>query len=220
MEQSENARGILTLLSSCYTLNPRSHNWAMYEGPDGEGREYKMTEIDREHVVDWARGLLQRTDWVILDTETTGTSDSDEIVQVAILSCDGISLLDTLVRPTQPIPIEATAIHGITNEDVKDAPSFPEVYERIEKILSGKTVVIYNAQFDVRLIRQSLAKHNLFPVILSLDDVDCAMLMYAAWVGELWPYGGYKWQKLESGDHTALGDCRATLDLIKKMARG
>jgi DNA polymerase-3 subunit epsilon len=179
-----------------------------------------MTESDRERVVDWARDLLERTDWVILDTETTGTSENDEIVQVAILSHDGKILLDTLVRPTQPIPLGATAIHGITNEDVEDAPLFPAVYAKIEKMIHGKTIVIYNAQFDVRLIQQSLAKHSLFPAELNLDSVECAMLMYSAWVGELWPYGGYKWQKLESGDHTALGDCRATLDLIKKMARG
>ncbi len=179
-----------------------------------------MTENDRERVVDWARNLLQSTDWVILDTETTGTSDRDEIVQVAILSYDGKALLDTLVRPTQPIPMEATAIHGLTNEDVANAPVFPEVYAKIEELVHGKTIVIYNAQFDVRLIRQSLAKHNLLPTELDLGSVDCAMLMYSAWVGELWPYAGYKWQKLESADHTALGDCRATLDLIKKMARG
>jgi DNA polymerase-3 subunit epsilon len=179
-----------------------------------------MTESDKERVVDWACDLLQRTDWVILDTETTGRFDYDEIVQVAILSHDGKALLDTFVRPTQPIPLDATAIHGITNEDVKDAPLFPEVYEKIERIIEGKTIVIYNAQFDVRLIQQSLAKHNLLPAELNLAYVHCAMLMYSAWVGELWPYGGYKWQKLESGDHTALGDCRATMDLIKKMARG
>lgn len=168
----------------------------------------------------WARDLLERKGWVILDTETTGTSEFDEIVQVAILSCDGETLLDTLVLPTQPIPFDATAIHGISNDEVEDAPLFPKVYEKIEEIVHGKTVVIYNAQFDVRLIRQSLAKHNLLPIGLDLDNVDCAMMMYSAWVGELWPYGGYKWQKLESGDHTALGDCRATLDLIKKMAKG
>jgi DNA polymerase-3 subunit epsilon len=179
-----------------------------------------MAENDRERVVDWARDLLERTDWVLLDTETTGTFDYDEIVQVAILSHNGKVLLDTLVRPTQPIPMDATAIHGITNEDVENAPSFPEVFEKIEKIIQGKTIVIYNAQFDVRLIQQSLAKHNLLPMELNLDYVDCAMLMYSAWVGEIWPYGGYKWQKLESGDHTALGDCKATLDLIEKMARG
>lgn len=179
-----------------------------------------MTGSDRERVMDWARDLLKRSDWVILDTETTGTLDFDEIVQVAILSSDGKTLLDMLVRPTQPISFDATAIHGITNNDVRDAPLFPEVYEKIQEIIHGKTLVIYNAQFDVRLIRQSLAKHNLLPIGLDLDFVDCAMLMYSAWVGELWPYGGYKWQKLEFGDHTALGDCQATLALIKKMAKG
>jgi len=115
-----------------------------------------MTASDRERVMDWARDLLMRSDWVILDTETTGTFEFDEIVQVAILSSDGKTLLNMLVRPTQPIPLDATAIHGITNDDVRDAPLFPEVYEKIQEIIQGKTLVIYNAQFDVRLIRQSL----------------------------------------------------------------
>lgn len=179
-----------------------------------------MTKSDREWVMDWARALLRRTDWVILDTETTGTSRRDEIVQIAILSCDGTVLLDTLVKPTQRIPIDATAIHGITDEDVLMAPSFPEVYKEVQSVLQGKTIVIYNAQFDIRLIQQSLAKYNLRSMALDVDHVKCAMLMYSAWVGEHWPYGGYKWQKLEFGDHTALGDCRATLELIKKMAEG
>jgi len=179
-----------------------------------------MIESDKERVVDWARDLLSRHDWVILDTETTGTLEFDEIVQVAILSCDGETLLDTLVHPTQPILFEAIAIHGITNDDVEDAPLFPEVYKKLEEIIHEKRIVIYNSQFDVRLIKQSLSKHNLLPIGLDLEYVDCAMLMYSAWVGELWPYGGYKWHKLEYGDHTALGDCRAVLELIKKMARG
>ena len=179
-----------------------------------------MTESDKERVVDWARDLLQRTDWVVLDTETTGTSETDEIIQIAILSCDGTLLLDTLVRPTQRIPFESTAIHGIIDDDVRTAPTFPTVNEKVQSVIEGKTIVIYNAQFDVRLIQQSLAKYNLLPLGLDFDQVECAMLMYSAWVGEQWPYGGYKWQRLESGDHTAVGDCRATLALIKKMAKG
>jgi DNA polymerase-3 subunit epsilon len=179
-----------------------------------------MAESDREQVVDWARDLLRRSDWVILDTETTGTSESDEIIQIAILSYDGTVLLDTLVKPTQHIPFESTTIHGITDDDVTTAPTFSKVYEKVQSVIQGKTIVIYNAQFDVRLIRQSLAKYNLLPLGLDFDRVDCAMLMYSAWVGEQWPYGGYKWQKLESGDHIALGDCRATLALVKKMAKG
>jgi len=173
---------------------------------------------DREKAAFWARSLLGRLDWVLLDTETTGISPYDEIVQIAVLAPDGEVLMDTLVHPTRSIPGEATFIHGITDADVIGAPSFPEIFPRLKEIIAGKTVIIYNAPFDVRLIRQTLAKHRLAAVGLEEEQVECAMLQYSAWVGELWGDGGYKWQKLRGGDHTALGDCRATLAVIKTMA--
>jgi DNA polymerase-3 subunit epsilon len=157
-------------------------------------------------------------DWVILDTETTGISPQDEVVQIAVIAPDGEALLDTLVRPTRPIPSQATLIHGITDADVADAPSFPAVYARLKEVIAGKTVIIYNAPFDVRLIRQTLATHKLPAPGIEDEQVECAMLQYSAWIGELWPDGGYKWQKLRGGDHTALGDCRATLAVIQRMA--
>lgn len=178
-----------------------------------------MEVTDRERAAEWARDLLERSDWVILDTETTGTSPHDEVVQIAIVAADGRVLCDTLVKPTRPIPPEATAIHGISDADVRDAPSFPHVYGRVREILSGKRVVIYNAQFDLRLIHQTLIKHNLLPYGLDSDQAECAMLVYSAWVGERWLDGGYKWQKLENADHSAVGDCLATLTLIRKMAQ-
>ncbi len=179
-----------------------------------------MEVTDRERATEWARDLLERSDWVILDTETTGTSQYDEIVQIAIIAADGRVLCDTLVRPTRTIPPEATAIHGISDADVKDALLFPDVYRRVKEILSGKRIIVYNAQFDLRLIHQTLAKHNLLPYDLDSDQAECAMLVYSAWVGERWLDGGYKWQKLENADHSAVGDCLATLALIKKMAQG
>lgn len=173
---------------------------------------------DQEKASFWARSLLGRLDWVILDTETTGISPHDEIVQIAVLAPDGEALLDTLVRPTRSIPREATLIHGITDADVAEAPPFSMVFPRLREVLIGKTVVIFNAAFDVRLIRQTLARHSLPSWNLEEDQVECAMLQYSAWQGERWPDGGYKWQKLRGGDHTALGDCRATLAVIRKMA--
>ena len=173
---------------------------------------------DRETAIFWARSLLDRMDWVILDTETTGISAGDEIVQIAVLSPQEDVLLNTLVRPTQPIPLQATAIHGITDADVIAAPAFPEVFDTLKQVTEGKTVIIYNAQFDLRLIRQTLTKHRIPDPGLDDDQAECAMLQYAAWFGEIWSDGGYKWQKLRGGDHTALGDCRATLALIRKMA--
>jgi DNA polymerase-3 subunit epsilon len=102
-------------------------------------------DTDREKAAFWARSLLERLDWVILDTETTGISPHDEIVQIAVLAPDGEALLDTLIRPTRSIPNEATGIHGITDADVADAPPFPVIFPRLKEIIAGKTVIIYNA---------------------------------------------------------------------------
>ena len=173
---------------------------------------------DHEKAVQWARSLLKRNDWVVLDTETTGLSYNDEIVQIAILSSDGTVFLDTLVHPIIHIAPEATRIHGITNENVADAPPFPEIYEKIKTIFSGKSIVIYNADFDLRLLQQTIRKYKLPSFEFEEEQIECAMLYYAAWRGEIWADGSYKWQKLQGGDHSAAGDCRATLELIKRMA--
>ncbi len=173
---------------------------------------------DREKAANWAKSLLERLDWVILDTETTGLAYKDEIVQVAILGHDGETLIDTLVKPTQPISSESTSFHGIVDADVTEAPLFPDVFARIQEIITGKTVVIYNAVFDLRLVRQSLARHSVSSSGIEDEQAECAMLWYSAWVGDIWSQGEYKWQKLVGGDHTALGDCRATYRVIERMA--
>lgn len=175
-------------------------------------------ENDQEIATQWARSLLEREDWVILDTETTGLSQIDEIIQIAIIAHDGSVLLDTLVRPIQPISAAAIAIHGITNTTLEEAPSFPEIYKEFKAAISEKTMVIYNASFDQRLLNQTIKKYHLPQIEINPEQVACAMLQYSAWKGEIWSDGNYKWQKLPGGDHTALGDCKATLDLIKKMA--
>ncbi|ELA9868094.1 3'-5' exonuclease, partial [Vibrio parahaemolyticus] len=59
---------------------------------------------------------------IILDTETTGLDSQAEIVEfTAICAHTGKVIVNELVKPTCSIPAEATAIHGITDEDVKDA---------------------------------------------------------------------------------------------------
>lgn len=173
---------------------------------------------DHQRASAWARTMLSTRDWAVLDTETTGLSREDEIVQIAILAADERVLIDTLIRPTRPIPPDATAIHGITDRDVASAPIFPEIYDRLRAMLADRRVVIYNAEFDLRLLNQTLLKYGMPIWNFPPDRVECAMLRYSAWKGEIWGDGSYKWQRLEGGDHTALGDCRATLALIRRMA--
>ncbi len=172
---------------------------------------------DRYAVEKWASNLLLRRDWVILDTETTGLDRNAEIVQIGILSSRGEVIVDTLVRPTKKIPPITTAIHGITDLMVETASSFTRLHPVLCQALRGKNVIIYNAVFDLRIISQTCQLHRINPI--NIERWECAMLKYAAYKGEKNQYGqGYRLQKLEGGDHTAIGDCRATLSLIKKMA--
>lgn len=174
-------------------------------------------EADRAGVIAWARDLLGRSDWCVLDTETTGLDADAEIVELAIVAPDGGALLDTRVRPAAPIPAEATAIHGLTDADVAAASSFPGIYPRLVEVLTGRTVVAYNAAFDRAMLRAAYARHELrrpAPV-----RWQCAMLEYAAYAGEWSDYWeDDTFQPLPGGRHRALDDCWAVLALLRRMA--
>jgi DNA polymerase-3 subunit epsilon len=179
--------------------------------------EVGFIERDRVKAVLWAREQLSHNDWVILDTETTGLYDA-EIVEIAIINNLGEMLLDTLIKPSIPIPAEVTEIHGITDEMVATAPSFPEIYPRIAETLKNKRVIIYNARFDIKILAYCCRLHKL-PVLQLSKRSECLMEWAAQWGGD-WSYyyEDYKYFPLPGGGHRALEDCLAALDCLKKMA--
>ncbi len=166
---------------------------------------------------EWAREkLADPGSWVVLDTETTGRERA-EAVQIAVLNPDGQVLFDSLVRPKGEIEAGAITVHGITPEMVANAPTFAEIYERLAAAVAGKRVVAYNADFDRGVLDGDCRRHG-----LPLLDIkwSCAMHQYAKWYGEWSDYWeGFRWQELPGGDHSAAGDCRAVLDLMRAMAR-
>lgn len=178
-------------------------------------------ETDRKAAAEWAWRMLQSPDAVILDTETTGLDSRAEIVQIAIMTMRGDVLLDTLVKPVGTIPPDASRIHGITLKTVEHAESFLDVAPAIYDILKDRTCLIYNRDYDWRPLKQSAQAHGKDPFISlpSTAKFECVMLPYSAYVGEVSSWAtGYKWQRLPSGDHSALGDVIATRKLIFQMA--
>jgi DNA polymerase-3 subunit epsilon len=115
---------------------------------------------NQERIADIARSILNKNP-VYLDTETTGLDKNAEIVEIAIIDCAGNLLINQLIRPSQPIPPEVTVLHGITNEMVAGAISWPALWPTVRGHLLGKTIGIYNAEFDVRIMRQSLERYRL-----------------------------------------------------------
>ena len=171
---------------------------------------------------------------LVLDTETTGLGDDAEVVELALVDCAGAVLLDTLVRPSGPVPAEAAAIHGITDAMLAEAPTWAEVHDRFCDLVEGRQVVIYSREFDTRVITQTARRYGLpapqgFDLALDGSAVHCAMQAYAEFRGE-WSAekGQYRWQKLSAAAaqqgvtvtnaHRALGDCLMTLGVVRAMA--
>ena len=138
----------------------------------------RLIEQDRVAAIRWARDELTRDDWVILDTETTGLHNA-ETVEIAIVNHLGATLLNTLVKPSIPIPADVVAIHGIDDAMVADAPSFPEIYPQIVEVLEGKRVFIYNAAFDIKILDYYRKLHNLKSFNLS-KRYECIMSQYGS----------------------------------------
>jgi DNA polymerase III epsilon subunit-like protein len=196
---------------------------------------------DRATAASWAREVLTDPAAVVLDTESTGLYGA-YLVEIAVIDVrTGQALLDTLVNPGLPIPVEAVEIHGITDDLVRDAPTFAGLLPQIEAVLSGRRVVIYNAPFDTGIIEHELCRLWCGPA--AHDDYErawlekqnqcrdrldawttrvvaheCAMEQHARWHGEWHPYwGDYTWQRL-GGGHRAAGDCRTVIDRLREMA--
>ncbi|MBN2045128.1 MAG: 3'-5' exonuclease [Anaerolineales bacterium] len=134
---------------------------------------------------------------VFLDTETTGFGSDDEIIDIAVIDFEGNVLFESLVKPRKKIPIDATAVHGISNRMVKKAPSWSEVWEQVEPHISGKHLGIYNKEYDLRLISQTCRKHKVTYHSPYLSAF-CIMELFARYYGQWDDYHkSFSWQKLE-----------------------
>lgn len=159
----------------------------------------------RQQAIAYAREKLLENP-VYLDTETTGIERTSEIVEISIIDNDGQILFSSLVRPSVPIPASATKINGITNSMVQDARAWPTIWPQVRSVLFGRPVVIYNAEFDLRLMQQSHGRYQL-PWRENLNAVD-AMLLYSQFRGE-WDSRrrSYRFFKLEDAGRA----CRIAL---------
>ena len=178
-----------------------------------------------------AARFFKEGNFVILDTETTGTDPySAEICEVSILDCDGTPIVDTLIKTSEPVPQGATRIHGITNEmlEAYEVPTFQDAFPSIRDAIQGKCVVIYNAGYDGPLL-ESVARRS-GGLLLPTHEEFCLMLAYAEHYKAPGRYpGSYAWQSLtkacqqqhitlDADAHRALADALATYKLLQRLA--
>ncbi len=116
---------------------------------------------------------------------------------------------------------------------VANAPDFDVIVNDINRIIKGKTLLAYNAEYDIRLMKQSLEATKIGSKKLYLESVKfgCVMQAFSQWFGELdEKRGGYRRHKLVDAAivtnmnttgltaHRAYGDCMMTLHLVREMA--
>jgi DNA polymerase-3 subunit epsilon len=118
-----------------------------------------------------ARGLVDEIDaataitdvpFVAIDTETTGKDPAvDRIVEIACIAWERGEVASRhrwLVNPERPIPEEARAVHGISDDDVKDKPLFKQIAAEVLAAIEGRVPLAYNAEFDRTFLLEELVR--------------------------------------------------------------
>lgn len=181
---------------------------------------------DRQAATQSARQLLARRP-IFLDTETTGLDPLDEVIELALLDADGQALFNSLLKPSRPIPAAASRVHGITDAAVAGAPTLAEVAPQLNTLLAGRTIAVYNAEFDFKLLRQTAARQRV-ALPLEWSRWGCVMQLYSRFHGDWNPsYRSYRWQRLEAAarqcgvvtpqTHRALDDARLARAVLRHM---
>lgn len=169
--------------------------------------------------------LSEKTDnriVVYLDSETTGLLWSDQIIELGIVAHDGTVLFEQRFRPTVDIQPAAFDKHGISYETLSNCPTWPEKIKEIQDIMTGKTVIIFNDDFDIGMIRSTCDAFNLDYQWLESIPTYCAMKASAKVFGATNRYGtislqnaadcaGVEWS---GNSHSSIPDCLAMRDVM------
>ncbi|MDD9988439.1 MAG: 3'-5' exonuclease [Spirochaetaceae bacterium] len=166
----------------------------------------------------WAHHLTQRDDWLVIDVETTGLGLQAEVVEAAIIGSRGDVLLDTVVRPHTPLEPQASRVHGLDVEALRDRPRFGQIHGKLMKLLTRRTVVAYHAEFDRHVLAHTCRAAGLPQIECTWE---CAMLRYEQWRGfraSLATVCEVESIVAAGPRHRALPDARLVWNLIRRMA--
>jgi DNA polymerase-3 subunit epsilon len=164
--------------------------------------------------------LNLRNPLIFFDLETTGINiASDRIVEISYLKITpaGEETSKTiLVNPGIPIPIETTKIHGITDEDVKDAPTFAEIAQSLANEFEGCDFAGYNLnKFDIPLLAEEFMRVNVDFDLKKRKFVDVQVIFHKMEQRTLSAAYKFYCNKELKDAHTATADTRATYEILQ-----
>ena len=155
-----------------------------------------------------------------IDLETTGISiTNDRIIEIAIvkIAADGTRLVKRkLINPGLPIPAGSTAVHGITDEMVKDAPSFKQVANECKQFMDHCDIGGYNSnRFDIPMLIEEFLRAGIEFSTEGRKFVDVQKIFHK--MEERTLSAAYKFycQKILEGAHSAEADAQATYEILE-----
>jgi DNA polymerase-3 subunit epsilon len=153
------------------------------------------------------------------DLETTGVNlSTDRIIEVAIIKIlpDGTRQVKRkLLNPGIPIPPETTAIHGITDEMVKDAPSFKQCGNELKQFIENCDMGGYNSnRFDIPILMEEFLRAGMEVDLSNCRMVDVQHIFYKMEPRTLTAAYKYYCDKELVDAHSAEADVNATIDVF------
>jgi DNA polymerase-3 subunit epsilon len=155
-----------------------------------------------------------------LDLETTGLNIvTDRIVEISIIKINPNGQEEEYtkrINPTIPIPKQASDVHGIFDNDVKDMPTFKEIGKNIAKFIEGCDLAGYNSnKFDIPMLAEEFLRAEIDIDMRKRKFVDVQTIFYKMEQRTL--IAAYKFfcDKDLTNAHSANADTKATYEVLK-----
>ncbi|SEQ82401.1 3'-5' exonuclease [Neolewinella agarilytica] len=160
-------------------------------------------------------------DLVFFDLEATGLNIvQDRIVQIAMIKlfADGRepAEYERKINPGVPVSAEAAAIHGMTNEDLKDEPTFADLAKEIYEFIGDSDLGGYNSnRYDVPLLQEEFYRAGIYLDTSKRRLIDSQHIFYRMEPRTLSAALKFYAGKEMENAHDALADVRATVDIFR-----
>ena len=157
---------------------------------------------------------------IFFDLETTGINVAkDRIVEIGYIKVypNGKEESNTLlINPTIPMPEEAQSIHGISDEDVKDKPTFKEIAKQLVKDFEGCDLGGFNSnKFDIPLLVEEFLRADIDFDVKKRNFIDVQVIFHKMEKRTLGAaYKFYCGETIKNA-HSALADTKATYEVLK-----
>ena len=153
------------------------------------------------------------------DLETTGVSiNSDRIVEISILKVfpNGKEEKKTwLVNPEMPIPAQSTAIHGISNEKVADAPTFKMLAKEVNSWIVDADLGGFNSnRFDIPILAEEMLRGGLDFDMKNRQSVDVQTIFHKMEQRTLTAAYKFYCDKVHEDAHSSMSDTRVTYEVF------